>query len=61
MHKFIVVIIPCFKFYKIIFEDEFIDNNEFKTQNAIIEILKLLGLDNNQYTCDLCFKETDTQ
>ena len=52
--KFIVIIIPKFNFYKIIFEEDFIDNNEFTTQNTIIEILKLLGIEN--YTCDLCYK-----
>lgn len=57
MKKFIVVIIPIFKFYKVIFEDEFINGNEFETQNTIIKLLKLFGLDDNQYTCDLCFKE----
>ena len=54
--KYIVVIIPEFKFYNIIFESEFIDHNEFRTQNLIIKSLKLLGLKNDKFVCDLCYK-----
>lgn len=55
--KYIVVIIPKFNFYKIIFEDEFMDNNEFKTQNIIIMTLETLGLKREEFSCDLCSKK----
>lgn len=55
--KYIVVIIPKFNFYKVIFEDEFIDGNEFKTQNLTIEVLKTLGLERKDFTCDLYSKQ----
>ena len=55
--EFIVLIIPKYNFYKIIFEDEFLDHNEFKTQNQIIETLKLIGLPRDSFTCDLCIKD----
>lgn len=55
--KFIVVIIHKINYYSIIWEDNFIDDNEFKTQNNIIETLNLLGLEKDKdYICDLCFK-----
>lgn len=55
--KFIVVIIHKINYYNIIWEDNFIDGNEFRTQNSIIETLNLLGLKQGQdYICDLCFK-----
>lgn len=54
--KFIVVIIPKFNYYNIIFEDDFINHNEFRTQNLIIEVLKLLGFNDKDYICDLCYK-----
>lgn len=57
--KYIVVIIPKFKFYKIIFEDEFTDGNEFRTQNIIIETLELLGLKREEFTCDLYHKSLE--
>ena len=54
--KFIVLVIPKFNFYNILFEDEFLDHNEFRTQNQIIEILKLIGLNREEFTCDICYK-----
>lgn len=57
--KYIVVIIPKYDFYKIIFEDEFIDGNEFRTQNLIIEVLQVLGLDRKEFTCDLWTKKAE--
>lgn len=54
--KCIVVIIPDFKYYNIILEDEFLQGNEFRTQNLIIEILELLGLSRNSFTCDIIIK-----
>ena len=50
--KYIVVIIPAFEFYKVIFEDEFV-GTEFQTQNKIIETLKLLGLKRDEFIVDL--------
>ena len=50
--KYIVVIIPEFEFYKVIFEDEF-EGTEFQTQNKIIETLKLLGLTRDDFIVDL--------
>ena len=55
--KYVVVIIPKFNFYQIIFEKDFIGGNEFRTQNTIIETLELLGLERKDFTCDLCFHE----
>lgn len=55
--KFIVVIIHKINYYSIIWEDSFINGNEFRTQNNIIETLNLLGLEQDKdYICDLCYK-----
>ena len=55
--KYIVVIIHKVNYYNIIWEDNFINGNEFRTQNIIIETLNLLGLrQDKDYICDLCFK-----
>lgn len=55
---FIVVIIPKWNFYTVIFEDEFIQKNACRTQNEIIEVLKTLGLKyEKDFTCDLCTKD----
>lgn len=54
--KYIVVIIPKFNFYQILFEEDFLDGNEFRTQNTIIEVLDLMGIPRDSYTCDLCYK-----
>ena len=54
--KFIVVIIHKIKYYSIIWEDEFINENEFVTQNTIIKTLKLLGLEDKDFICDLCYR-----
>lgn len=54
--KFIIVIIPRYDFYTILFEDDFISNNEFRTQNQIIEVLKILGFERDEFICDLCYK-----
>lgn len=51
--KYIVVIIPELKFYKVIFEKDFINGNEFRTQNEIIDVLKTLGLKREEFVCDL--------
>ena len=52
--KYIVVIIPKFKFYKVIFEKDFIDGKEYRTQNEIIQVLETLSLEyNRDFTCDL--------
>ena len=54
---YIIVIIPKYNFYKVIFEDEFIENDEYKTQNLIAEVIKLLGFNSKEYICHLCYKE----
>lgn len=54
--KFIIVIIPKFDYYTILFENDFIDNNEFRTQNQIIELLKILGFEREEFICDLCYR-----
>ena len=54
--KLIVVIIHKTNYYTIISEDDFIDGNEFKTQNQIVEVLQLLGFTRDDFTCDLIFK-----
>ena len=41
---------------RVIFEDEFIDKNEFRTQNEIIEVLKLL-YEEKDFSVDLFTKE----
>lgn len=41
---------------RVIFEDEFIDNNQFRTQNEIIEVLGLL-YNKKDFDVDLCFKQ----
>ena len=57
MEKFIVVVIPRLKEYRIIFEEKFIEGNEFLTQNTIINVLKLFGLEPEiDFICDLCFR-----
>lgn len=43
---------------KVIFEDEFINGNQFTTQNEIIEVLKLL-LDKKDFSVDLYSKILD--
>lgn len=40
---------------KVIFQDEFMDHNEFRTQNTIIEVLKLLRIED--FNVELCFKD----
>lgn len=56
--NYIVVIIPKFNFYKILFEEDFMKSDgkphEFRTQNLIIETLVTLGLKREEFTCDLC-------
>lgn len=52
--KYIVVRIK--DYVRVIFEDEFIDDNEFRTQNEIIEVLKLLH-NEKDFSVDLYFKE----
>lgn len=65
MLKYIVVIIPKFNFYKVIFEKDFFISdlgrkNEYYTQNLIIESLETLGLKlNEDFTCDLCSEKQD--
>lgn len=55
--KFIVVIIHKINYYNIIWEENFISDNEFLTQNTLIQTLNLLGLEQDKdYTCDLCYK-----
>ena len=54
--KFIIVIIPRYDFYNILFENDFIDSNEFKTQNQIIEVLEILGFKREEFICDLCYR-----
>ena len=41
---------------KVIFEDEFIDNNQFRTQNQIIEVLSLL-FDRKDFDVELYTKK----
>ena len=52
--KIIVVVIPKINYYHIITEEEFFDNNEFRTQNFIIEVLKLF-LEREEFICDLIY------
>ena len=51
--KIIVVVIPKINYYHIITEKEFI-NNEFRTQNLIIEVLELF-LERKEFICDLIY------
>ena len=51
--KYIVVRIK--ENVKVIFEDEFINGNEFRTQNELIECLSLL-YDRRDFEVDLYFK-----
>lgn len=53
--KAIIVIIEDIQDYTIVPEKNFIDGNEFKTQNRIIEVLELLGF--KKYKCDLVYLE----
>ena len=56
--SFIVVIIPKWDFYTILFEDEFIQKSAVVTQNEITEVLKKLGLKyGKDFTCDWCTKD----
>lgn len=41
---------------RVIFKDEFIDNNQFRTQNEIIEVLKLL-YNEKDFNVELFMKE----
>lgn len=50
--KAIIVILPN-KDYTIIPESKFLQNNEFRTQNQIIEILDLLNI--KDYVCDIIY------
>ena len=52
--KYIVVRIK--DYVRIIFKDEFIDGNEFRTQNEIIEVLKLLH-NEKDFSVELYYKE----
>ena len=52
--KYIVVRIK--DYVRVIFEDEFIDDNEFRTQNEIIDVLKLLH-NEKDFSVDLYIKE----
>lgn len=52
--KYIVVRIK--DYVRVIFKDEFIDSNEFRTQNEIIEVLKLLH-NEKDFSVELYFKE----
>lgn len=55
--KMIIVIIPKFNHYTILTQSYFIDGSEFKTQNEIVEVLKLIGLVNERdFTCDIIYK-----
>lgn len=55
--KMVIVIIPKFKHYTILTQSDFIDGNEFTTQNEIIKILELLGLVyERDFTCDVIYK-----
>lgn len=42
----------------ILFEDQFIDHNMFKTQNLIIEVLSVL-YEKSEFDVNLCFKELE--
>lgn len=52
--KYIVVRIK--DYVRVIFEDEFFGDNEFRTQNEIIEVLKLL-YNEKDFSVELYFKE----
>lgn len=43
---------------KVLFEDEFIDGNEFKTQNEIIEVFKLM-FNEKDFEVELCYHSID--
>lgn len=56
MKKINYIIIRIKNNTKVIFEDEFIDNNQFRTQNQIIEVLSLL-FDRKDFDVELYTKE----
>lgn len=56
MKKINYIIIRIKNDTKVIFEDEFINNNQFRTQNEIIEVLSLL-LDKKDFDVELYTKE----
>ena len=51
------IIVRLFDNVKVLFEEDFINNNEFRTQNEIIEVLSKL-FDRKDFSVDLCFKES---
>lgn len=56
MKKINYIIIRIKNNTKVIFEDEFINNNQFQTQNQIIEVLSLL-FDRKDFDVNLYTKE----
>lgn len=50
----ILLIIPQFNYRKIITKKDFLNNNQFYTQNILIETLQAMGLEyKKDFTCDL--------
>lgn len=60
MKRYIIVILPKYKKYKIIYEKDFIHNNQYITECEIIKVLKLLGLKyEKDFICDSCVYKGD--
>lgn len=58
MEKYIIVRVE--DKIRVIFKEDFIDNNEFKTQNELIECLSLI-YNKEDFEVHLCFRKIEVE